>query len=540
MGQGHNRISWGQRSLAFQPLRDRLKRLKQQWFRERRSLSFKITLLITGLIAASVGATTLFYIEREQKAARLELQNEANLLLDTLEASFKSPFNTLDVKGLRQFMEAVGRRRPLLLFSAIYNAQGQPIADIRSTGGHSTSPAPAKAVNPTGASLVNHTSTQWDWPEGKLLAGRGVKVNGEIVGAVRVELSTQRLGENITNAWNRALIIILLSPLFGIPLAQWLSVYITKPIQNLVQGTQRLAKGNFEQFVVIETNDELAILSSSFNQMGMQLKRNLDLLGRKNRDLESQTQRLTRTLHELQETQTQLIQSEKMSSLGQLVAGIAHEVNNPINFVHGNLKYLREHSEEILGLLDLYQSHYPAPPLEIENRIKSIDLPFVVEDLRNIVDSMDVGTRRIKDIVLSLRNFSRLDEAARKYVDVHDGIESTLMILKHRLQREGARPPIKLVKHYGELPVVACYPGQLNQVFMNLLANAIDALDEDCERYPYRDRVTHPPTIAIRTEYFETVNPPVITVEIEDNGPGISEEIGRKLFDPFFTVFRFT
>ncbi|MEH1816072.1 MAG: PAS domain S-box protein, partial [Nostoc sp.] len=188
--------------------------------------------------------------------------------------------------------------------------------------------------------------------------------------------------------------------------------------------------------------------------------------------LRQQAQDLRETLRELQRTQTQLIQSEKMSSLGQLVAGVAHEINNPVNFIYGNLTPAKEYTQDLLSLLQLYQSHYPQPVPEIENFAELIELDFLKSDLPQLLNSMKVGAVRIREIVLSLRTFSRLDEAEMKAVDIHEGIDSTLMILQNRLKGNDQRPTIEIIKEYGKLPLVECYAGQLNQVFMNILSNA--------------------------------------------------------------------
>lgn len=243
------------------------------------------------------------------------------------------------------------------------------------------------------------------------------------------------------------------------------------------------------------------------------------------------TQQLEQALHELQQTQFQLIQSEKMSSLGQMVAGIAHEINNPVTFIYGNIQYARQYIAQVLNLIALYQEHYPDPAVEIKERSDEIDLDFLVKDLPKLLVSMNVGATRIQEIVRSLRTFSRLDEADMKQVDIHEGIDSTLMILEHRLKAKPDFPVISVVKEYEQLPLVECYAGQLNQVFMNILANAIDALEMD-ERKGKNIQSLNP-TIRIRTK-FENENR--IAIKIADNGPGMTEDVRRKLFDPFFTT----
>ncbi len=235
-------------------------------------------------------------------------------------------------------------------------------------------------------------------------------------------------------------------------------------------------------------------------------------------------------LQELRRTQAQMIHSEKMSSLGQMVAGVAHEINNPVSFVHGNLVHTQEYAQNLLHLVQLYQQHFPNPPEEIQDEIEAIDLEFLSEDLEKILKSMRVGTERIRDIVLSLRNFSRLDEAEFKDANLHEGIENTLMILQNRLKANPKRPKIEVIREYGELSFIKCCPGQLNQVFMNILSNAIDALEESGVRSQTSEKQA---TISIRTE---TTKDNWIAIRIADNGMGIPEDVRVKLFDPFFTT----
>ncbi|MDY6785597.1 MAG: ATP-binding protein [Cyanobacteriota bacterium] len=239
------------------------------------------------------------------------------------------------------------------------------------------------------------------------------------------------------------------------------------------------------------------------------------------------------TLQELQRTQSQLIQAEKMSSLGQLVAGLAHEINNPVNFIYGNLTHALDYVRDLLNFVHLYQQSYPNPAIAIQDAAEDIELDFLQEDLPKILNSIKLGTERIRQIVLSLRNFSRMDEAEVKPVDIHEGIDSTLLILQHRLKARSDRPEIEVVREYSNLPLVECYAGQLNQVFMNILANAIDALEENNRQQTYQEIKANLHKITIRTS---VVNSEWVQIAIADNGSGMSRKTKAQIFDPFFTT----
>jgi light-regulated signal transduction histidine kinase (bacteriophytochrome) len=247
----------------------------------------------------------------------------------------------------------------------------------------------------------------------------------------------------------------------------------------------------------------------------------------------AQAQELEQTLHELQQTQTQLIQAEKMSSLGQLVAGVAHEINNPVNFIYGNITCAKEYIQDLLQLGQLCHRHQVQLPTELQQVIADIDLDFLMADLPKLLSSMKLGADRIRQIVLSLRNFSRLDEAEMKPVDIHEGIDSALLILQHRLKAKPDSPEIQVIKEYGQLPLVECYAGQLNQVFLNILSNAIDAIEGDAIADPLTVTQFPSGTITIRTAVKQ---PDVITIQISDNGSGMTEAVRKRLFDPFFTT----
>ena len=322
-----------------------------------------------------------------------------------------------------------------------------------------------------------------------------------------------------------------LATLSGIYTANW----ITQPILRLSQATQAIADGELNQTVKETSVNELSILARSFNRMAQQLRDSFIALEKTNFQLEQtneglevrvveRTEELSQALHELQQTQAQLVQTEKMSSLGQMVAGIAHEINNPANFIHGNLECAGNYLQDLLETLKLYQKYYPTPTDEIQHHVEATDIDFIMEDLPKMLNSMQEGTRRIREIVLNLRNFSRLDEATMKQVDIHQGIDSTLLILGHRLKAKSRHPEIEVIQNYGKIPLVECYAGQLNQVFMNLLSNAIDALEENNN---------HPGIITISTY---TDNAQQVIVKIADNGAGMTSDIQSKIFDPFFTT----
>lgn len=338
-------------------------------------------------------------------------------------------------------------------------------------------------------------------------------------------------------------ISILISTIIAGTIAALTSKLIAHPIQVVTKISQKITQeSNFQLRANVTTEDEIGTLANSLNQLvewvgdyteALEIARQTLEYRVEERTqelqeahhtleqrVEERTQELQIILKELQETQGQLIQTEKMSSLGQMVAGIAHEINNPVNFIYANIEYANTYIKDLIHLVDLYQQKYPNPDDIITKTIEEIDLNFISKDLLNILISMKIGAERIGEIVLSLRNFSRLDEADMKKVDIHEGIDNTLLILNHRLKTE-----IKVIKNYGELPHIDCYPAQLNQVFMNIINNAIDALLDNTQQ--------NNKEIIISTHTTENN---YIKIEIADNGSGIPTEILKKLFDPFFTT----
>lgn len=284
----------------------------------------------------------------------------------------------------------------------------------------------------------------------------------------------------------------------------------------------------------LQNSSQQDLLLAACQILGVCIERanDRDRLHQANAILEQNSRELENTLGELQHAQTQLIQSEKMSSLGQLVAGVAHEINNPVSFIQGNLPYAQLYFRDLLNLLKLFLDRYPKPDPEIQTAKEQIEVEFLMEDLPKLLESMQVGAERIKNIVRSLRNFSRLDEAEMKYVNLHEGIDNTLLILGSRLKAKTHCPKIEVIKDYGKLPPIECNAGQLNQVFMNLLSNAIDALEEKWQNEPNLSP-SKTPKIWIHTEVAPHSQ---IQIRIADNGSGIPPSVQQRLFDPFFTT----
>lgn len=280
---------------------------------------------------------------------------------------------------------------------------------------------------------------------------------------------------------------------------------------------------NFDRIQILKMLSSQAAISLENAQLYANLE---DKIEERTRELNEKNMRLKQTMRELELTQTQLIQTEKMSSLAQMIAGIAHEINNPVNFIHGNLVHINNYTQDLLNLINIYQNTYPDVAPEIKEFLENIDVDFIKEDMPKTLSSMKIGTQRIREIVLTLRNFSRLDEADMKAVNIHEGIESTLLILQSRLQVKPGKPAIEIIKNYGDLPKVECYAGQLNQVFMNILNNAIDALEK-------LNQERNSSAIAIRTQ---AVNPDLVVISIKDNGVGMSDSVRQRIFDPFFTT----
>lgn len=352
-------------------------------------------------------------------------------------------------------------------------------------------------------------------------------------GAVMLFIDRAEMEERSRQTFIFSVLILMTAMLAIILVLAWsIQRTVLKPLKTINKGIEE-SKNN-QNFAISNSLkcQEFFTLADTFDRVYNQLHQEIMERRQAEDQLRNKSDELEQLILELKQTQIQLIQTEKMSSLGQLVAGIAHEINNPVSFIAGNLFHIDGYFQDFVHLLEVYKKQYPNPVPEIEQLREELEVDFVLEDAEKLLKSMKHGTDRIRDIVVSMRNFSRLDEADMKEVDIHQGIESTLLILQHRFKGFPYSVPIELIKDYGKLPLINCYPSELNQVFMNLLANAIDALKEEVEK----DQ-SFVPTITIRTESrYSADRLKSVVIYIADNGGGISESNQQRLFDPFFTT----
>lgn len=475
----------------------------------------------------AIAGRSSIWVEYESNQFRSDLR-QLNHLLDEMEelATVSSPSN-------RELIDLVDQYRNILLaYEQFANSLWRNVDGIDEK--QSATEALSTSLSSARASKLSTTFEQLSEDLTRLQQ--------------TVDRSYEQADAQLQRVERLRLNIILSSMIASIGLAITLAVLtsraIARPIEQLTTVAYRVIQdSDFQLRAPIQTCDEVSLLAKALNQLVSWAGQYTHKLEEAQQTLERRVEDKTKALQlseasfrqkandlqhaldELQQTQLRLIQNEKMSSLGQMVAGIAHEINNPVTFIHGNVKYAIQYMDGVISLLDLYQDRYPTPSPEIQATIEEIDLPFLQEDFAKLLRSMQDGTQRICEIVKSLRTFSRLDEAVVKEVDINNGLESTLTILSSRLKAKSGSPKIQVIRNYGDLPLIECYAGQLNQVFMNILSNAIDAL----EAVP--DLKTPTITITTKTLYADW-----IVIDVEDNGSGISEQVRRRLFDPFFTT----
>ncbi len=405
------------------------------------------------------------------------------------------------------------------------------------------------------STLIAAKNISWQPPQARALPqaidiglktylAKTILVSGLDTSALELVLleSTDDLENLKKNLWITVGLFSLVGGAIAIIVGTLVTGFISDRIQILTHYTQKLAHGEFSDNIELDGNDEVKTLADGFNFMLQQLRV-------RERQINQQMQELEKTLKKLQETQSHLIHTEKMSSLGLMVAGVAHEINNPLSFINGNIHHAKDYITDLLELVNLIKEKSDRFDSEIADKINEIDLDFLSEDLPHILKSIENGADRIKQIVLSLRSFSRLDESQIKPVDIHAGIESTLILLRNRLIAKNGQE-ILLSKNYGQLPLVECYASQLNQVFMNILMNAIDALNSSnisnisAEQFQPKITITTeskfepnlPEDATSCPENSPRVNATSVLISISDNGCGIPDEIKPKIFDPFFTT----
>ncbi|MEO1096027.1 MAG: ATP-binding protein [Cyanobacteria bacterium J06638_28] len=475
---------------------------------------------------------------RERANFRAELEQQAELMLDALSAATSNAlyFDQFDAANeIINNLDHSFKDEQFLVSTQLYQTDGRVIADAFAEDSLTIQLEP----DSFGQSILASNQPILEWRQNALIMGKPVIVGDATVGALSVGLATGPLQAKLRKTLMEGLLAALVAALSSIYLAHLLSRSITQPLQQLIRGTQQITAGRWNHKITLQTNDELTTLANGFNHMGDRLhtvveslKSQAEKLKQSRALAQTRADELEKTLQELHRTQAQLIHQEKMSGLGQMIAGVAHEINNPVTFIKGNIEPAQTYMEELLSLIELYQAHFPKPPKEIVAEQDAVDLPFLKKDVVKLLFSMRVGAERIAGIVKSLKTFSRVDEAICKQVDLHDCLDSTLLILEHRLKANGQCSEIEVVKDYGQLPLVECFASQLNQVFMNLLANAIDALEEK-EKAASTAQPKEPLQIYIRTAVPENNQ---VLIQIGDNAGSLPEAVKSRIFEPFYTT----
>ncbi len=380
--------------------------------------------------------------------------------------------------------------------------------------------------------IQSGTKRKKNWSQQRFEVVYPIQVNGSPYLLV-LRHPTEQITQDVTAfIWRISGLVVIISIVVTATLSVVIASTVVQPILLLRDDLLRSGKEIAQDQSVSDftstsyvLQDELGEVISAFHQMVGNILQAIHDRKVSEAALRESSEQLNQTLITLNSTQVRLIQTEKMASLGQLVAGIAHEINNPINFIHGNLHHVETHAQDLMSLIQIYQQETPDPSA-LEETLADIDLEFIQTDLPNLLSSMRNGSDRIREIVLSFRNFSRLDEAEQKRVNLHDGLESTLALLQHRLLMH---PEIQVIKHYGQISDVLCYPAQINQVFFELLKNAIDALEL---RSGQSDDHDSPLMLTITTCAVANL----LQITISDTGIGMTADVQQRAFDPFFTT----
>ena len=518
------------------------------------SLSQRL-LVSVGLSITTVGLATLGLNYRlMQSDLETQVHNRAQSITQSLEFSTEGLVELENKSILRRVVQNFATM-PGVLEIAIVDPSGMAIARSpqNTTNGPYTSIYPQLAIAIDRAATAGIEVKQAMVVDNQPAIAQILPFSSTLFGASQrrgVAIALLDLNQ-MKQAADRSFITSTLSLLVGIItilliIGILLQKNVLQPLRDLNEAVSQSKKaGIFRMPKTIPAN-EIEFLASTFEEVFRQLEIHEQLTAeiaqRKQievtlRDSEARerdkSQQLEQAIENLIRTQAQLIQREKISSLAQLVAGVTHEINSPVGFIHGNLIHIQCYADSLLKLLHLYQKHYPNPIGEIEKEVENIELDFLQDDLPRILSYMRIGTDRIRQIVVSLRNYSRIDESEFKEVNIHKAIDSTLLILQHRLQARLEHPEIKVIRDYGDLPLVECYAGQLNQVFINILANAIDALEERNTQQVACAIEKHPCCITISTS---VVDSQWVKIAIVDNGKGIPESIQTQTFNPFFTT----